>query len=100
MPIVAIDKGHLGRARGVASVLDLKVNAYVADPLKPGELVGKLESLVATPRRTRPRSRACGRCCRARRWSAADLKGFPLPALLVRSTGCAAMACWWWRTGI
>src|SRR5689334_15581357 len=43
VPIVAIDKGHLGKARGVASVLDLKVVAYLADPLKPGELVGRLD---------------------------------------------------------
>lgn len=31
-PVVVIDKGHLGRARGVRGVLDLGANAYVADP--------------------------------------------------------------------
>ncbi len=99
VPIVAIDKGHLGRARGVASVLELKVNAYVADPLKPGELVGKLQSLATvaaqdeTPlkglRATLARSAVASeisRDSRCRRcWS--------------RCTGCVAMACWWWPTG-
>src|SRR4051794_12880485 len=46
VPIVAIDRGHLGKARGVAAVRGLKVNAYLQDPLKPGELVSKVDELV------------------------------------------------------
>src|SRR5512140_3327724 len=33
VPIIAIDKGHLGKAKGVQSVLGLKAHAHVADPL-------------------------------------------------------------------
>ena len=32
--LLAIDKGHLGKAKGVGSILDLKANGYIADPLK------------------------------------------------------------------
>src|SRR6478672_1162507 len=38
VPMIAIDKAHLGKAKGVGAILDLKANAYVADPTK-GELV-------------------------------------------------------------
>jgi DNA-binding response OmpR family regulator/Flp pilus assembly protein TadD len=83
VPIVAIDKGHLGRARGVTSVLDLKVNAYVVDPLKPGELVGRLQSLVeAAARHEAPLKGVRAMLARPAVVSG-DLKGFPLPALLV-----------------
>ncbi|MCY1031550.1 response regulator [Corallococcus sp. BB11-1] len=80
VPIVAIDKGHLGRARGVGSVLDLKVNAYIPDPLKPGELVPRLESLVKAAQAVVP----TGLSATLSRPSVAggDLKGYPLPALL------------------
>ncbi|MBI3184957.1 MAG: response regulator [Myxococcales bacterium] len=43
--LVAIDRGHLGKAKGVGAILDLKVNAYVVDPMKTAELLSKLESL-------------------------------------------------------
>jgi len=82
VPIVAIDKGHLGRARGVASMLDLKVNAYVADPLKPGELVGKLSSLAVTVKGEAPVKGVRAVLARSA-INAGDLKGYPLPALLV-----------------
>ena len=83
VPIVAIDKGHLGRARGVAALVDLKVNAYVADPLKPGELVGKLQSLAAvTEQSAAPPKGVLAMLVRPAVLSG-DLKGFPLPALLV-----------------
>ncbi|RYZ41376.1 MAG: response regulator [Myxococcaceae bacterium] len=80
VPIVAIDKGHLGRARGVGSVLDLKVNAYIPDPLKPGELVPRLESLVkaAQAQVLTGLSATLSRPAVA----AGDLKAYPLPALL------------------
>jgi CheY-like chemotaxis protein/tetratricopeptide (TPR) repeat protein len=83
VPIVAIDKGHLGRARGVAALVDLKVNAYVADPLKPGELVSKLQSLtVAAEQNAAPLKGLLAMLVRPAVLSG-DLKGFPLPALLV-----------------
>ena len=83
VPIVAIDKGHLGRARGVAALVDLKVNAYVADPLKPGELVGKIQSLTAaSEQNAAPLKGLLAMLVRPAVLSG-DLKGFPLPALLV-----------------
>jgi len=83
VPIVAIDKGHLGRARGVASVLDLKVNAYVADPLKPGELVGKLQSLATVAAQSGTPLKGVRVLLSRPAVISGDLKGFPLPALLV-----------------
>ncbi|QSQ24970.1 response regulator [Pyxidicoccus parkwayensis] len=80
VPIVAIDKGHLGRARGVASVLDLKVNAYIADPLKPGELVPKLESLVKAAQAV-PLSGLAATLSKPA-VNSGELKGYPLPGLL------------------
>ncbi len=81
VPIVAIDKGHLGKARGVTSVLDLKVNAYIPDPLKPGELVSKLEVLVSAAREAEP---AMGLQAMLTRPAvvAGELKGYPLPTLV------------------
>ncbi|XXF80557.1 DUF4388 domain-containing protein [Myxococcaceae bacterium GXIMD 01537] len=80
VPIVAIDKGHLGKARGVNAVLDLKVNAYVADPLKPGELVTRLEALV----RSAAAAPTTGLQATLSRpaVSAGELRGYPLPALV------------------
>ncbi|WP_194863347.1 DUF4388 domain-containing protein [Myxococcus sp. AB036A] len=79
VPIVAIDKGHLGRARGVSSVLDLKVNAYVSDPLKPGELVPRLESLVRAAQAVQLTGLAATLSRPA--VNSGELKGHPLPAL-------------------
>lgn len=47
IPLIVIDHGHLGRARGVASILDLKANAYVPDPLKGNALVERIAALLA-----------------------------------------------------
>lgn len=80
VPIVAIDKGHLGRARGVGSVLDLKVNAYIPDPLKPGELVPRLEALVRAAQAV-PLTGLAATLSRPA-VIAGDLKGYPLPAQL------------------
>ena len=44
--LLVADKGHLGRARGVQSVLDLHPNAYVADPTGR-DLLERLERLLA-----------------------------------------------------
>jgi CheY-like chemotaxis protein len=83
VPMVAIDKGHLGKARGVGAILDLKANAYVADPTRPGELVGKLLSLAGVAQLAR-QSSAKGISATLSRApvAAGDLKGYPLPALL------------------
>lgn len=43
--LVVVDKEHLGKARGIQSVLPMKANAYVADPTKK-ELLDKLQHLV------------------------------------------------------
>ncbi|MBU8899202.1 response regulator [Corallococcus sp. M34] len=80
VPIVAIDKGHLGRARGVASVLDLKVNAYIPDPLKPGELVPRLEPLVRAAQAV-PLTGILATLSRPA-VIAGELRGYPLPAQL------------------
>lgn len=47
LPLLAIDKAHLGRAKGVSAVLELMVNAYVADPTRSAELLSRLEQLIA-----------------------------------------------------
>ena len=44
--IVATDKEHLGRARGLPAVLPLGANAYVADPTRP-DLVERVSHLVS-----------------------------------------------------
>ncbi|WP_164019330.1 DUF4388 domain-containing protein [Pyxidicoccus trucidator] len=80
VPIVAIDKGHLGRARGVAAVLDLKVNAYIADPLKPGELVPRLEALVRAAQAV-PATGLSATLSKPA-VNSGDLRGYPLPGLL------------------
>jgi CheY-like chemotaxis protein/tetratricopeptide (TPR) repeat protein len=43
--LVVIDKEHLGKARGLQTVLPLKANAYVANPTRK-ELVEKVQHLV------------------------------------------------------
>jgi CheY-like chemotaxis protein len=48
--VVVVDKEHLGKARGLAAVLPMKANAYVADPTKR-ELLEKIQQFVD---RTRP----------------------------------------------
>ncbi len=47
LPLLAVDKGHLGKARGVGSVLDLMVNAYLADATKRDEILGRLDQLIS-----------------------------------------------------
>jgi CheY-like chemotaxis protein/tetratricopeptide (TPR) repeat protein len=81
VPIVAIDRGHLGRARGVASVLGLKVNAYVADPLKPGELVSKVDELVRAAESMAPTQGIQAMLARPA-LTVGELKGYPLPELV------------------
>jgi DNA-binding response OmpR family regulator len=81
VPIVAIDKGHLGKARGVQAVLGLKVNAYIQDPLKLGELVSKVNELVLAAEAVAPTKGIEAMLARAA-VTAGDLKGYPLPELV------------------
>ena len=81
VPIVAIDKGHLGKARGVQAVLGLKVNAYVQDPLKLGELVSKVDELVRAAQAVAPIKGIDAMLDRPA-VTAGDLKGYPLPELV------------------
>jgi len=84
VPVIVIDKGHLGKARGVSAILDLKANAYIPDPLKPGELTAKLTSLLATVAAPQAAAAASGLKSVLSRPSVAsgDLRGQPLPQLL------------------
>jgi DNA-binding response OmpR family regulator/tetratricopeptide (TPR) repeat protein len=83
VPMVAIDKGHLGKAKGVGAILDLKANAYVADPLKGHELVSKVEALYqSTQTATEQISAGLAATLGRPPVASADLKGFPLPALI------------------
>lgn len=83
VPMIACDKGHLGKAKGVGAVLDLRANAYVADVLKGNELLEKIGSLRTMAEQARESATsglqfALGRSPVA----GGELKGFPLPALL------------------
>lgn len=81
VPIVAIDKGHLGKAKGVQAVLGLKVNAYIQDPLKPGELVPKLDELVKAAAAQAP-TKGIDALLDRPAMTAGDLKNYPLPELV------------------
>ena len=48
IPIIAMDKAHLGKVKGVGAVLELMVNAYIADPSRADELTGKLAQLLSS----------------------------------------------------
>jgi len=76
--IVATDKEHLGRARGLQAVLPLGANAYVADPTRPElvERVGHLVSQAASSRSARPAEPDLPR--------EADAAGEILPAAVAR----------------
>jgi CheY-like chemotaxis protein len=54
--LVLADRGHLGRARGMAPLLPLKANGYVADPTAP-ELAEKLTRLIRQAAAARARLR-------------------------------------------
>lgn len=83
VPLLAIDKGHLGRARGVSAILDLKANGYVPDPTKVQELLQKLKPLVDAASASKGMGATGVAAVLARPPVASgDLRGFPLPALL------------------
>lgn len=79
-PVVVIDKGHLGKARGPAAVAGLEAAAYVADPIKGGELGQKLSALLSAP--IEPPSGAIARTLSRPAIAAGKLEPHPLPALL------------------
>ncbi len=85
VPVIAIDKAHLGRAKGVQAILELKVNGYVPDPLKSAELAGKLQQLLASAEQAAS-SAAQSSGARAvldrKPISSGELKGHALPALV------------------
>jgi tetratricopeptide (TPR) repeat protein/DNA-binding NarL/FixJ family response regulator len=83
VPMIAIDKGHLGKAKGIGAVLDLRANAYVADVLKGNELLEKVASLRVIAERAKEAVTSGLQSVLGRSPVAAgELKGFPLPALL------------------
>jgi CheY-like chemotaxis protein/tetratricopeptide (TPR) repeat protein len=83
VPLIAIDKGHLGKAKGVSGILDLRANAYVADPLKGQELVQKLQALLASAEGARGFNAKGIRLVVSRPpVVSGDLKAYPLPGLL------------------
>ncbi|MHB8879669.1 MAG: DUF4388 domain-containing protein, partial [Myxococcaceae bacterium] len=83
VPMIAVDKGHLGKARGVGTILDLRANAYLADPLKGNELVEKAASLHAVAERAKAAATTGVHVVLGRPAVASgELKGYPLPALL------------------
>ncbi|HLL51998.1 MAG TPA: DUF4388 domain-containing protein [Myxococcaceae bacterium] len=81
VPVVVIDKGHMGKARGVSSILDLKANAYIADPLKVQDLLAKLAPLLSTSSVAQQATGLKSVLARPA-VSSGDLRGYPLPALL------------------
>jgi CheY-like chemotaxis protein len=54
--LVVIDRGHVGRARGIQAVLPFKANGYVSDPTGP-ELTEKLTLLLSQQAAARSRLR-------------------------------------------
>jgi tetratricopeptide (TPR) repeat protein len=82
LPIIAIDKGHLSKAKGVGAILDIKANAYIPDPMKPNELVSKLGALLAALQSSVGEASGLQKVMERPPMSTGDLQGFPLPALL------------------
>ncbi|MDQ3265508.1 MAG: DUF4388 domain-containing protein [Myxococcota bacterium] len=82
IPLLVIDKGHLGRARGVSAILDLKANGYVPDPTKVPELLAKLKPLLeSSPSAKGGGTTGVGAVLARPPVASGELKGFPLPAL-------------------
>lgn len=82
IPLLVIDKGHLGRARGVSAILDLKANGYVPDPTKVPELLAKLKPLLeSSPSAKSGAATGVGAVLARPPVASGELKGFPLPAL-------------------
>jgi DNA-binding NarL/FixJ family response regulator/tetratricopeptide (TPR) repeat protein len=83
VPVLAMDHGHLGRPRGVGAILDLKANAYVADPTKVPDLRAKLAALLAGSMHARAQVSGGVQAVLSRPpISTGALKALPLPQLL------------------
>lgn len=82
VPLVVIDKGHLGKSRGVSAILDLKANGYVPNPLRSSELVSKLESLLASAGRSGAASGGLMATLTRPPVARGEARGSPLPGLL------------------
>ncbi len=83
IPMIAIDKAHLGKARGVGAILDIKADAYIPDPTRSQELIDRLRQLAsaAQARAANPTSGTDVTLSRSP-VAAGELKGYPLPPLL------------------
>ncbi|MBX5481810.1 MAG: DUF4388 domain-containing protein [Myxococcaceae bacterium] len=81
LPMLAVDKGHLGRARGVSAILEIKANGYVADPIRGSDLTYKLATLAAASPAAAHGQGLETTLSRPPVLSG-ELKGAPLPALL------------------
>jgi DNA-binding response OmpR family regulator/tetratricopeptide (TPR) repeat protein len=59
-PLIAIDKAHLGKAKGVTAVLDLRPDAYLPDATRRADLIARLEQLfaAASARKAKPGANA------------------------------------------
>lgn len=87
VPLIAIDKGHLKKQRGISELLDVKPNAYVVDPVDNNgeELLAKLKQAlsVAPPvTKTSQPETAAQKTLSKPPVVSGELKNFPLPALL------------------
>lgn len=82
--IIAIDKGHLKKQRGVSEMLDVKPNGYVIDPMEPGELLGKLKTALAVTDAPKTEGTESGiqKTLSRPAIASGELKNFPLPQLL------------------
>jgi CheY-like chemotaxis protein/tetratricopeptide (TPR) repeat protein len=85
LPLIAIDKEHLKRAKGVTAVLRLRPDAYLANPLKEDELLAKLASLLSTVRPDLKAARGLELTLSRAPVAAGELGNFPLPDLLFSS---------------
>ena len=84
VPILVLDRAHLGAALGVSAILDFKANALIADPTVPAELVPRLRSLVVAVERTAVEAPIRGRIALSRPpLATGELSDAGLPGLLV-----------------
>ncbi|HLT30826.1 MAG TPA: DUF4388 domain-containing protein [Myxococcaceae bacterium] len=82
LPILAMDRGHQGKAGGIVSVMGLEVNAYVPDPMKSGELLEKLRQLVEGARKRLESLGGLAAQLARPPEAGGDLRSLPLPAYL------------------
>ncbi|MFL5318861.1 MAG: DUF4388 domain-containing protein [Myxococcaceae bacterium] len=82
--LIAIDKGHLKRQRGVSEMLDVKPNGYVINPMDANELLSKLKTALAVSEAPRTPGTETGTQKTLSRPAVAsgELKSLPLPSLL------------------